>query len=189
MIPVRLVSTDPTARIGGVISAGRLLVLEKGKDMANEAIDSNDAIIPRAATRAAQFLSVIQQQVRQQGLDISLTPAKRGLRDPSVVLRAPLNVGRGNAVELEVFADPQGPALHAGWIAQRETLNGITQNLGLMRELDWLRNRNANSATAQRALSGTLQAFDGLVFRPVVQMLLEAVQAESAPPRNGFLGA
>lgn len=157
--------------------------------MPNESITYNDTLIPRAGSRAKQFLGVIHQRTTSEGLDVSFRPTKRSMRDSSIVLRGPLNVGRGNAVELEVYADPQGSALHVGWVAQREALNGVTQHLGLFQELNWLRNHNAGTAASERALNGILQAFDGMVFRPVVELLVEAVQGDTGPQRSGFLGA
>lgn len=158
--------------------------------LSKETEASNDIVIPRAAQRASQFLGVIQQVCREEQLGINLLPTKRSFRDSTVVLRSAIKAGRGNVLQLEVFADPQGNALHIGWQANRETVGGSTLgNMGLLGEMNAMSRMNANKAGNQRALSGILQAFDGMVFQPVAQQLLEAVQAEQGPRQNGFLGA
>jgi hypothetical protein len=122
-------------------------------------------------------------------LDLNLQPATRGFRDKTVVLRAPIKAGRGNVLDLEVFADPQGNSLHVGWQATREELGGPLSNIGMFADMNNSRTRNANKAGNQRALSGILQAFDSLVFLPVVQQLSDAIRIEQKPQQNGFLGA
>jgi hypothetical protein len=151
---------------------------------------SSDFVIPRAADRAAQFLGVIQKACRGEGLDLNLQPTKRSFRDSTVVLRADIKAGRGNQLQLEVFADPQGNALHVGWQATRETVGGdFFGSVGMLGEINRAKTRNASKAGNQRALSGILQAFDSLVFQPVVQQLLDVVRAQQSPHQNGFLGA
>lgn len=158
--------------------------------MSKETEASNDLIIPRAAGRASQFLGVIQRACREENLGLNLQPTKRSFRDSTVVLRADIKAGRGNTLELEVFADPQGQALHIGWQANRLTIGGdVLGSRGLLGEMNAMSRAGANRAGNQRALSGILQAFDGLVFQPVAEQLAEAVRAEQSPRQNGFLGA
>ena len=158
--------------------------------MSKETEASNDLVIPRAAGKASQFLGVIQKACQEEQLGINLLPTKRSFRDSTVVLRSSLKAGRGNALELEVFADPQGHALHIGWQANRVTIGGdVLGNRGLLGEMNAMSRAGANRAGNQRALSGILQAFDGLVFQPVAEQLMDAVRAEQGPKQNGFLGA
>ena len=152
--------------------------------------DEFDVVVRGGSGRAAQFLGVIQKMCQEEGLDVNLQPAKRSFRDSTVVLRGPLKVGRGNQLEMEVFADPQGTGLHVGWQATRATAGGsVLGNVGLLGEINAMRTRNAGKAGAVRAQSGILQAFNNMVFLPVVQQLTVAIQAERGPSQNGFLGA
>jgi hypothetical protein len=161
-----------------------------GGVMSKEIEDNADHVIPRAAERAAQFLGVVQQTCQDEGLGIDLQPARRGRRDDSMVLRAAVPAGRGNNVEIEVFADPQGQSLHVGWIAYREVVGGtMLGGRGLMGDINRARQRNAGKLDNQRALAGSLSAFNSCVFMPVVQQLVDAVQAERGQRANGFLGA
>lgn len=157
--------------------------------MSKEEEVGNDMVIPRAAGRSAAFLGVIQKTCRDEGLELNLQPAKRGWRDDTIVLRAPIKAGKGNSLELEVFADPQGNALHVGWQANRETIGGPLANIGIFADANNRNIRNAGKAGNQRALSGILQSFNMMIFQPVVQQLMDAVRAEQAPKQNGFMDA
>jgi hypothetical protein len=157
--------------------------------VSKEIEEQMDHTVPRAADKAAAFLGVIQETCRNEGLDLALQPVQRSRRDQSIVLRAPIHAGRGNVLELEVFADPMGSGLHVGWQATRETLGGDTfGSFGMLGEMNARRRKNAGKADNQRMLTGLLRSFNDLVYGPVVQQLSEAVAA-SQPRANGFLGA
>jgi hypothetical protein len=152
--------------------------------------EQNDHVIANAASRANQFLGVIQKTCEDEGLGIILKPTKRSMRDATIVLRGKVPAGRGNDVELEVFADPQGKALHVGWQATRPVIGGKTLgSIGMFGEMNALARRKANNASNVRALSGALGAFNSMVYEPVVEQLIEAIRAEQGPAKNGFLGA
>ncbi len=156
--------------------------------MGKEVEAYNDMVVPRAAGKGDTFLRVIQSTCRDEGLDLNLQPAKKSLRDKTIVLRAPIHAGRGNALELEVFADSQGNSLHVGWEASRPVVGGALAGVGMFGEMNAMSRRGAARGNNQRQLSGVLQAFDSLVFMPVVQMLNDAVKQERGPRQNGFLG-
>lgn len=158
--------------------------------MAREVEDQFTQLVPRAAGRAAQFLGVLKQANDTEGLGIPLAATNRSFRDKSVVLRGKVPAGKGNAVELEVFADPQGSALHVGWQVQRNVVGGALSGIGMMQEFNFQNIKNSGKASNVRQLTGAMTAFQDLVFLPVLQQLVEAVEAENAGPRpNGFLGA
>ena len=158
--------------------------------MANEVEDQYDQIIPGAADKAGAFLGVIQKTCSEQGLGITLMPEKRSLRDSSTVLKGAVPAGKGNRLELEVFADVMARNLHVGYQLLRPMAGGsLLGNRGMMGEINAINRRNANKAGAVRAQSAIMQAFHGLVFLPVIQQLIDAVQQSQQPARNGFLGA
>jgi hypothetical protein len=171
----------PFVRIG--VTAG-------GGSMSKEIEQQADHVIPRAGAKASQFLGVVQQVCQDEGITLDLQPERRDRRDETIVLRAAVPAGRGNTVNLEVFADAQGQNLHVGWIAYRELVGGKTfGNIGMLSDINRMRQRNAGKADNQRALAGVLATFNSCVFEPVVQQLVDAVQAERGQRVNGFLGA
>lgn len=158
--------------------------------MSKEIEEQVDNVIPRAAARAAQFLGVIQKTCEEEGLDLDLQPTRRSRRDDSIVLRGTIRAGRNNELELEVFADAQGTALHVGWQALRAIAGGqMLGNVGMFSDINARRSKAAAKSDNQRALSGILQAFNGMVYMPVVQQLSDAIRAEQGQRQNGFLGA
>jgi hypothetical protein len=56
-------------------------------------------------------------------------------------------------------------------------------------EINARRMKAAGNSNNQRNLSGILQAFNGMVYMPVVQQLSDAIKAEQGQRQNGFLGA
>jgi hypothetical protein len=158
--------------------------------MGKELEDQYDQIIPGAAGKAGAFLGVLQKRCEEQGLGINLQPTKRGFRDQSVVLRGAIKAGRGNTLELEVFADAMGNNLHVGYQLSRPVAGGSAlSNVGIFGEMNAMARRGAGNAGNVRAQSGMMQAFHGMVFLPVLEQLTEAVQQSQSPPKNGFLGA
>jgi hypothetical protein len=161
-----------------------------GGGVSKEIEEQVDHVIPRASERAAQFLGVIQKTCVEEGLELDLQPTKRGWRDETIVLRGTIRAGRNNELQLEVFADPQGNSLHVGWQALRAIAGGqALGGIGLFGEINGRRMKAAGKSDNQRALSGILQAFNGMVYMPVVQQLTEAIRAEQGQRQNGFLGA
>jgi hypothetical protein len=123
-------------------------------------------------------------------LGINLQPAKRSFRDATVVLRGPVNAGKGNTLELEVFADVMARNLHVGYQLSRPVAGGnALGHIGMFGEINAMARRGAGKAANVRAQSGIMQAFHGMVFLPVCQQLIDAVQQSQRPSQNGFLGA
>ena len=154
--------------------------------MAKESILSEDHLIPHAGPRAEQFLGVIQQETLNQGLGIEFVAGRRSMRDKTIVLRAPLKVGRAADLELEVWAEPQGAALHVGWSAQEKVADSWN---AWGRDIQTIKQFGSNVQDAERKMRGMVQAFHNLVYQPVVQMLVEATQQRRTPGNDGFLGA
>ncbi len=159
--------------------------------MGAELEDQYDQIIPGAGDKAGAFLGVLKKTCEAQGLGITLQPAKRSMRDATVVLRGNLPAGKGNALQIEIFADQMGTNnLHVGYQVLRPVVGGgALSNVGLFREMNYATQRNAGKAGNVRAQSAITQAFHGMVFLPVVQQLIDAVQVSQRPAQNGFLGA
>ena len=160
--------------------------------MGAELEDQYDQIIPGAGDKAGAFLGVLKKTCEEQGLGIVLQPAKRSIRDASVVLRGNLPAGKGNALQIEIFADRMGTShnLHVGYQVLRPVVGGgALSSVGIFRELNYATQRNAGKAGNVRAQSAITQAFHGMVFLPVVQQLIEAVQQSQRPAQHGFLGS
>lgn len=158
--------------------------------MGTELEDQYDQIILGAADKAGAFLGVLQKRCQEQGLEINLQPAKRGFRDATVVLRGAIKAGRGNTLQLEVFADVMANNLHVGWQLSRPVAGGSALgNIGIFGEMNAMARRGANKTGNVRAQSGIMQAFQGIVFLPVLEELTYAVQQSKGPQQNGFLGA
>ena len=122
----------------------------------------------------------------EEGLELDLQPTKRSWRDESIVLRGTIRAGRNNELQLEVFADPQGNSLHVGWQALRAIAGGqALGGIGLFGEINGRRMKAAGKSDNQRALSGILQAFNGMVYMPVVQQLTDAIRASRDSGRTG----
>jgi hypothetical protein len=80
--------------------------------------------------------------------------------------------------------------LHVGYQVMRPVVGGrALSNVGIFRDMNNSMQRNANKGGNVRAQSGITQAFHGMVFLPVVQQLIEAVQASQRPAKNGFMGS
>lgn len=158
--------------------------------MPREIVDGNDTVVPQAAAMASKFLTAIARRTLDEGLDIDLHGARRGIRDLTPILRATVKAGYQNDVQLEVFADPQGRGLHVGWHASRLEIGGFLSQQGSFGRANAMNRAIGGTANKQRKLAGILQSFELLVFRPVVDQLVEAMRVQqSGSSGNGFLGA
>lgn len=157
--------------------------------MSSAIVDKNDNLIPKAAPHAERFLRTIQERADAEGIGVKLKAGRRGLFDSTPVLKATVKAGYQNDVKLEVFAEAQGSGLHVGWHASHPELGGALAGVGMFGQSNALNRAIGGTANKQRKLAGILQAFDQLVYRPVLQDLVMALRNGKGSQASGFLGA
>lgn len=155
--------------------------------------DAFDEIIPGAADKATLFLQVVRDRAMQEDLGLEFTP-RLIKRTQQIVLEANIQLGgaffKGAPMRIIVHADPVGSSLQVGWQLTEERLNdfALAFDGGQIAQAR-MQNRNLQPEN-QRRLSGLLTAFHRVVFMPVLQMLVEAMESASRPQGgSGFLGA
>lgn len=162
--------------------------------MAHDLQDSFEELIPMAGAKADTFLNVILQESQKHDLGLAFTP-KTMRKTQQVVLEAPIRLGsmvaRGATIKLVVHAEPVATALQVGWQLTEDsgsqTLAMLSDNYAYKMAKKQQRNMKPEN---QRQLMGTLRGFHQIVFLPVMQMLIDAVQQTSRPQGGGgFMGA
>ena len=142
----------------------------------SRAIDEKfNQLIPEAADRAGQFLGVLQKRCQAEGIGIDLLPTKPKRNNHRVILVGSVPAG-ARPRQLEVFADPIGRALHLGWQTTVELTAGPLSNTTFFRQLEAGIDRLDTGSEQVNRLNGVLRAFHELVFLPVLQQLVDAVE-------------
>lgn len=158
--------------------------------------DGFDQVIQGASQFSAKFLQTIQARCNEANIGLSLQLAKRSRKDESYVLRGDIVFGDWRAKRpftIEVFADPIGQALHAGWqlTTSEYEIGGIfgatTYGSFANARSSARQTKIHNDPNTQRRLSAILQSFNQVVFIPTLQQLADAAGGSSGP-RSGFLG-
>lgn len=161
--------------------------------MAHDLQDSFEELIPMAAEKADTFLNVILQESQKHDLGLIFQP-KNIRKTQQVVLEAPIKFGnivaRGATIKVVVHAEPVATALQVGW---QLTEDSGSQTFAMLSDnyaykMAKKRDRNLKPEN-QRKLMATLQGFHKIIFLPVMQMLIEAVEQTSRPQGGGFMGA
>ncbi len=158
--------------------------------MARRREDGFEQIVPGAADMSGKFLGVLQRRCKQEGLDLELH-VHEARRSKRLTLRAPILMKRSRPLELEVFADPVGNALQVGWLLSRQVahplMEAMSDNIsGGQAVMDIME----SSMSIQNDLNRLLNAFHELVFIPVLNQLVDAVQRTRGLESggSGFLG-
>lgn len=136
---------------------------------------SSSLTIPHGAPYAERFLTTILTRTEQMAFGLDLSPRENRGR---LFLEAKLVFGnfwkRSKERRLEVFADPIGPSLSVGWqLSAKGTLipTELAQTaaaLGDMVDAD---------PRFQRELEAVVVTFNDLVFEPVVDLLVDAIES------------
>lgn len=152
-------------------------------------------VLPGAADKGNQFLSVLQQRCAAEGIGVNLAPAKPSRREERIVLRGDLQIrasgmkGKGRPMTLEVFADPVGSSLSVGWQLLKDDGGGLFARTGMGQEMQWALDRGDNSPDKNRQVNAILGAFQQSVFLPVLQQLADAIQRQQGQGQAGFFSA
>ena len=160
--------------------------------MPRELENQFDEIIPGAADRAAQFLGVLQQRCRDEGLPLDLQP-KQDRKSGRLILVGWIQVGKalrkGRTMNLEIYADPMGSSLQVGWQLSTEGVPSFLMGFDAVAQKQYALDRRDSSPEHVRQVSGILNAFHQTVFRPVMLQLVDAMERSQASSGEGFLGA
>jgi hypothetical protein len=145
--------------------------------MSQQLETSNDLVIPHAAHLSAKFLNVVQQRCAAENFGLTLSPRQQKQR---VFLTGKIRFGniwmRSKERQLVVFADPAGRSLHVGWqlTSDDQMLSHVlSQSLSTMAHMNDVIDARPEF---QRQLMTILHSFNDLVFEPVVDLLVEAVE-------------
>lgn len=149
-----------------------------------------DEMVPGAADKANLFLQVLQE--RAQAENLGLTFAAKELRKTrQLVLVAPIQLAgklfTGAPMQLMVHADPVGSALQVGWQLTEDSVHSSLMVFDSVASGQASRTMRNYTPDAQRKLNGLLNAFHGVVFMPVLELLVEAIEQKGRSGR-GFSG-
>jgi hypothetical protein len=148
-------------------------------------------IVPRAAAKGEQFLSLVRQRCVEEGLGLDFNAVQLGRRDTRVVLRTELRFGNAwkgkRTFTLDVHADAEGNTLHVGWQLTVPVMGRILAGTALGQMNQNALARIENDPNTVRQINGKIEAFQQTVFLPTLEDLIAALDA--TPRQNGFLGA
>lgn len=155
--------------------------------MPNDVEDQFSHIVQGAADKAQQFLSIVRERCGQAQIGLDLEAFQRSNRDGGgMALKGDLKYGQG----IEVFAQAMGPSLQVGYQVTTHQVGGALAGIGMFGDINARRMKKQAKGTNVREVEGKIQAFNQIVFGPVIQELTDAVaQQQGRPAGNGFLGA
>lgn len=145
--------------------------------MAQALETGNDLVIPHAAHLSGKFLNVIQQHCDDEDFGLTLAPRQVKGR---VFLIGKIQFGnvwmRSKERHLVVFADAAGNSLHVGWQLTAEDQTFAHMMSGTLRSAAHMNDIIDARPDFQRQITTVLLTFNDLVFEPVVDLLVDAVE-------------
>jgi hypothetical protein len=163
-----------------------------GISMGQQLTEQFDQIIPNAASKAEQFLGVIQKTTVDSGIPLSFV-AEKARKTGRVCLVGTIQVGstfrKTRPMKMEVYADAMGNSLQVGWQLSKAQLSGFAATFDSnVAAAAWQDLRDMHPDNI-RQVNGILSAFHETVFLPVMGFLVDAVGRPSDPQSGGFLNA